>query len=263
MQNRGQLSMRYEALSCQIENQVMIINLPAIANYHTKITQLTDELSDVCTAAASEKEVRAVIINWEQDEPPAGTDLAGFGSVRGEYETAPLSLTAAVVKLDIPVIASINGYAIGQALELVLACDIRIASETSYFAMPHIQTGMIPWDGGTQRLSRLVGKGKAIELILTGEMINAQEAHRIGLVNRIVEAKELLSAVTEMAHAVAAKGPIALRYAKEAVLQGLDMTLEQGLRLEADLYFILHTTRDRTEGIKAFQKKRKAKYKGK
>lgn len=255
--------MRYEALSCQIENQVMIINLPAIANYHTKITQLTDELSDVCTAAASEKEVRAVIINWEQDEFPAGTDLAGFGSVSGEYETTPLSLTAAVVKLDMPVIASINGYAIGQALELVLACDIRIASETSYFAMPHVQTGMIPWDGGTQRLSRLVGKGKAIELILTGEMIDAQEAHRIGLVNRIVEAKELLSAVTEMAHAVAAKGPIALRYAKEAVLQGLDMTLEQGLRLEADLYFILHTTRDRTEGIKAFQKKRKAKYKGK
>jgi enoyl-CoA hydratase len=255
--------MRYEALSCQIENQVMIINLPAIANYHTKITQLTDELSDVCTAVASEKEVRAIIINWEQDEFPAGTELAGFGSVSGEYETTPLSLTAAVVKLEIPVIASINGYAIGQALELVLACDIRIASETSYFGMPHIQTGMIPWDGGTQRLSRLVGKGKAIELILTGEMINAQEAHRIGLVNRIVEAKELLSVVNTMAHAVAAKGPIALRYAKEAVLQGLDMTLEQGLRLEADLYFILHTTKDRTEGIKAFQKKRKAKYKGK
>ncbi len=241
----------------------MVINLPAIANYHTKIAQLTDELSDVCTAIASEKEVRAVIINWEQDEFSAGTDLAGFGSVKGEYETTPLSLTAAVVKLDIPVIASINGYAVGQALELVLACDIRIASETSYFGMPHIQTGMIPWDGGTQRLSRLVGKGKAIELILTGEMINAQEAHRIGLVNRIVEAKELSSAVSAMAHTVAAKGPIALRYAKEAVLQGLDMTLEQGLRLEADLYFILHTTRDRTEGIKAFQKKRKAKYKGK
>ncbi len=241
----------------------MIINLPAIANYHTKITQLTAELSDVCTAVASEKEVRAVIINWEQDEFPPATDLAGFGSVSGEYETTPLSLSSAVVKLDIPVIASINGYAIGQALELVLACDIRIASETSYFGMPHIQTGMIPWDGGTQRLSRLVGKGKAIELILTGEMINAQEAHRIGLVNRIVEAKELSSAVSAMAHTVAAKGPIALRYAKEAVLQGLDMTLEQGLRLEADLYFILHTTRDRTEGIKAFQKKRKAKYKGK
>ncbi len=254
--------MRYEALSCQIENRVMIINLPAIANYHTKITQLKDELSDVCTAVSSKKEVRAVIINWEQDEFSAGTDLAGFGSVKGEYETTPLSLTAAVVKLDIPVIASINGYAVGQALELVLACDIRIASETSYFGMPHIQTGMIPWDGGTQRLSRLVGKGKAIELILTGEMINAQEAHRIGLVNRIVEAKELSSAVSEMAHTVAAKGPIALRYAKEAVLQGLDMTLEQGLRLEADLYFILQTTRDRTEGIKAFQKKRKAKYKG-
>jgi enoyl-CoA hydratase len=254
--------MQYEALSCQMENQVMIINLPVIANYHTKIRQLADELSDVCTAVSSEKEVRAVIINWEQDEFSAGTDLAGFGSVKGEYETTPLSLTAAVAKLDLPVIASINGYAVGQALELMLACDIRIASETSYFGMPHIQTGMIPWDGGTQRLSRLVGKGKAIELILTAETINAREAHRIGLVNRIVEAKELPSAVSELAHTVTAKGPVALRYAKEAVLQGLDMTLEQGLRLEADLYFLLHTTRDRTKGIKAFQKKRKAKYKG-
>ncbi|MGD9228365.1 MAG: enoyl-CoA hydratase-related protein [Desulfobacterales bacterium] len=240
----------------------MIINLPAIANYHTRITQLANELSDVCAAASSEKEVRAVIINWKQDEFPAETDLAGFGSVGGEHETKPLSLTATVVKFDIPVIASINGYAIGPALELVLACDVRIASEGSYFGIPHIQAGMIPWDGGTQRLSRLIGKSKAIELILTGEMINAQEAHRIGLVNRIVEAEELLSAVREMAHAMAAKGPVALRYAKEAVLQGLDMTLEQGLRLEADLYFILHTTTDRTEGIKAFQKKRKAKYKG-
>jgi len=254
--------MRYEALSCQIENQVMIINLPAIANYHTKIEQLAGELSDVCAAIASEKEVRAVIVNWEQDEFSAGTDLSGLGSVKGEYETTPLSLTAAVAKLDIPVIASINGYTVGQALELMLACDIRIASQTSYFGVPHIQAGMIPWDGGTQRLSRLVGKAKAIELILTGEIIDAQEAHRIGLVNRIVEAKERLSAVNALAHAVTAKGPIALKYAKEAVLQGQDMTLEQGLRLEADLYFILQTTRDRTEGIKAFQKKRKAKYKG-
>jgi enoyl-CoA hydratase/carnithine racemase len=241
----------------------MIINLPAIANDHTQITRLADELSDVCTTVASENEVRAIVINWEQDASHAATDVAEFVSVRGEYETTPVSLSAAVGKLDIPVIASVNGYAIGQALELLLACDIRIASETSYFAMPHIQAGMIPWDGGTQRLTRLVGKAKAIEMILTGDRINAREAHRIGLVNQVLEGKELRSAVKEMAHAVAAKGPIASRYAKEAVLQGLDMTLEQGLRLEADLYFLLHTTGDRTEGIKAFQKKRNAKYKGK
>ncbi len=255
--------MRYELLSYQLENQVMIINLPPIADDRTHITRLADELSDVCNSVASENEVRAVIINWEPDAVPAATEVAEFVSVMGEYETTPMSLAAAVVKLDIPVIASINGYAIGQALELLLACDIRIASETSYFAIPHIQAGMIPWDGGTQRLSRLVGKGKALEMILTGDRIDAREAHRIGLVNRVVAGKELRSAVKEMAHAVAAKGPIALRYAKEAVLQGLDMTLEQGLRLEADLYFLLHTTGDRTEGIKAFQKKRKAKYKGK
>jgi enoyl-CoA hydratase/carnithine racemase len=160
------------------------------------------------------------------------------------------------------VIAAINGDATGQGLELALACDIRVATEASHFGLPHIKKGLIPWDGGTQRLSRLVGSGKTLEMILTGEMIDAQEALRIGLVNKVVPREELMKAVTGLAQEMASKGPIALRYAKEAIHKGMDLTLEQGLRLEADLYLLLHTTKDRSEGIKAFREKKVPRFEG-
>lgn len=252
--------MRYENLSCLKEDHVMIINLPKIAKYHSKLTQLADELYDLCTAITLDKEVLVVIINWKQEDPPSEMVFNKDVLNCGEYGSQPWSLSTPVAKLDVPVITSINGYAIGQALELVLTCDIRIASETSYFGLPYINADMIPFDGGTQRLARLVGKSKAMELILTGEMIDAYEAYRIGIINQIVDAEDLKPVVMDMANKMAAKGPIALRYAKEAVLSGMDLTLEQGLRLEANLYFLLHTTRDRTEGIRAFQEKRKAQF---
>ena len=252
--------MVYENLSYQKEDHVMVINLPEITKYHAGITRFADELSDLCTAITLDKEVRVVIVNWEQEDPSSGMDLCEDVLNCGECGTKPCSLAASVAKLDMPVITSINGYAMGQALELALACDIRITSDTSHFGLPHINAGMIPWDGGTQRLSRMVGKSKAIELILTGEVINAHEAHRIGLVNKVVYVKDLMPAVIDMAQKMASKGSIALRYAKEAIHKGMDLTLEQGLRLEADLYFLLHTTRDRTEGIRAFQEKRKAQF---
>jgi enoyl-CoA hydratase/carnithine racemase len=145
---------------------------------------------------------------------------------------------------------------------MALACDLRIATETSVFGLPHIKASLIPSDGGTQRLSRLVGRSKALEMILTGETVDAQEALRIGLVNRVVPTGELMEVAMKMAKEMASKGPIALRYAKEAIHKGMDMTLEQGLHLEADLYLLIHTTKDRTEGIKAFQGKRSPKFEG-
>jgi enoyl-CoA hydratase/carnithine racemase len=160
------------------------------------------------------------------------------------------------------VIAAISGDAIGQGLELALACDIRIASEASRFGLPQIESGVIPWDGGTQRLSRLVGKGKALEMILTGEMIEAQEALRIGLVHKVLPKKDLTEVTMKMAQEMASKGPIALRYTKEAIYKGMDMTLEQGLHLEADLYLLIHTSKDRTEGIQAFREKKKPQFEG-
>ncbi len=139
---------------------------------------------------------------------------------------------------------------------MALAADIRIASSKARFGLPQVAAGQIPGDGGTQRLPRIVGRGKALELLMTGDVINAEEALEIGLVSRVCEPAELAAETQKLAESIAAKGPIALRYVKEAVNKGLDMTLEQGLRLEADLYFLLHTTADRTEGIKSYLEKR-------
>jgi enoyl-CoA hydratase/carnithine racemase len=168
----------------------------------------------------------------------------------------------AIASLNCPVIAAINGDAIGEGLELALACDIRIASDRARFSLPQISLGMIPVNGGTQRLTRIIGKGKAMEMILTGDLIESPEALEIGLVAKVVPSNKVLSEVETIAKSLAAKAPFALRYCKEAINKGLDLTLEQGLRLEADLYFLLHTTADRTEGIQSFMQKRPPEFKG-
>jgi enoyl-CoA hydratase/carnithine racemase len=164
--------------------------------------------------------------------------------------------------LNCPVIAAIDGEASGVGLELALACDIRLASLSSRFSLPYIGRGLVPSDGATQRLPRLVGRAKAMELILTGETITARVALETGLVNRVLPQKELLPYALEMGREMAGKASLTLKYCKETVLKGLDMTLEQGLNLEGDLYFLLHTTADRTEGIRAFKEKRRPRFKG-
>ena len=162
-----------------------------------------------------------------------------------------------------PIIAAINGFALGGGLELALACDIRIAAENATLGLTEIDLAIIPGGGGTQRLSRLIGRGKALEMILTGARIPASEVLRLGIVERVVPAGEALTAAAELARTIAAKAPIALRYAKEAVVKGLGMSLEDGLRLEGDLSTLLRTTEDRVEGAKAFLEKRKPRWTGK
>jgi enoyl-CoA hydratase len=168
----------------------------------------------------------------------------------------------AIASLDCPTIAVIESEVLDERLELALACDLRIASEKARFGLSQITSGLIPMNGGTQRLSRAVGKGKALEMVLSGEIIDAPAALEIGLVNKIVKSDQLLSEARVMAKALAVKAHFALRYCKEAINKGSDMTLEQGLRLEADLYFLLHTTADRSEGIRSFLEKRPPQYKG-
>lgn len=247
------------------EGDVMLVTIQPIEGDQIKIIQLSDELVDLYLEMSGEKGTRVIILTGRDDKSfSMGEDLARKFS-RGDegLQLKFWSLAEPIAKFDRPVIAAISGNAVGPGLELVIACDIRIASETSRFGLPHIKAGLIPYDGGTQRLSRLVGRGKALEMILTGEMIDAQEALRIGLVNRVVSKGKLMEVAMETAQGIASKGPIAFRYAKEAIYNGMDMTLEQGLRLEADLYLLLHTTKDRTEGIKAFQEKKTPKFEGK
>jgi enoyl-CoA hydratase len=162
-----------------------------------------------------------------------------------------------------PVIAMINGYCLGGGCELALACDIRVASETASFGQPEINLGIIPGGGGTQRLTRLVGEGKAMELILSGEIINAQEAFRIGLVNQVVPADQLETKTMEIARRIAEKSPIALRLAKEAVKLASRSNLDEGLRREVDLFALCFSSEDKDEGVKAFLEKRKPEFKGK
>ena len=216
---------------------------------------LAASLEAACSEINLDTGVRAVIISGPEGKPFCKTSAT-------KKKNTP-SLAAPVAALCCPVIAALNGSLSGRALELALACDIRIASRTARFSFPGVTRGATPADGATQRLPRLVGRAKAMELLLTGEPVSAGEALRIGLVNRLARKSELHSTVLEMGREMAGKATLSLQYCKEAVLKGLDMTLEQGLRLEGDLYYLLHTTQDRTEGIMAFREKRKPVFRGK
>jgi enoyl-CoA hydratase/carnithine racemase len=228
-----------------------------------KLAWLSDELIDICAKVAWDEQVRVIILTGDEENAFCfNPDLTVSAIKEGGGGTPPLFFAESIGKLKQPTVAAINGDAVGQGFELALACDIRIAAETSRFALPHIQQALIPWDGGTQRLTRLIGKGKTLEMILAGEVVDAQEAYRIGLVNQVVPVQKLMNVTINLAEQMASKGPIALRYAKEAIYKGMDMTLEQGLRLEVDLYCLLHSTKDRTEGIEAFREKRTPKFEG-
>jgi len=257
--------MSEKTLRYQKTNHVLVIDLNGPLDHSLLKSQTWAELGELCDKATWDEEMRVVVISDTGEKALSReTDLTKAVSVDGvEEEMEPRSLTEPISKLNRPVIAAILGDAIGLGLELALACDIRIASETSRFGLPQIKSGLMPRDGGTQRLSRLVGKGKALEMILTGEVIDAQEAFRIGLINKVVPKNDLMEVTTKMAQEMASKGPIPLRYTKEAIYKGMDMTLEQGLCLEADLYLLIHTSKDRIEGIQAFREKRAPKFEGK
>lgn len=227
--------------------------------------QMSRELETACQHVNEDDEIYAAVISGAGSVFSVGSELEQTGrkKTRPQEVSLPCRTAKIIAAVEKPIIAAINGDAFGQGLEIALACDIRIASTTAHFAFPNVARGIIPMDGGTQRLSRIVGKGKALELILTAVTINANEAEKIGLVSKAVAPELLSTEVEALVKVMATKAPIALRYIKEAVNKGTDMTLEQGLRLEADLYFLLHTTSDRTEGIKAFQQKRTPEFKGK
>lgn len=224
---------------------------------------MTQEVVEICSQINGDKEIYLTIITG------AGNVFCSGGEIKppdisgtGDGKPAGLSASEAIGGLNRPTLAAINGEAAGEGLEIALSCDLRIASDKARFGLPQILEGRIPAHGGTQRLPRIVGKGKALEMVLTGEIIDARTAFEIGLVNKVVDQASLSSEVEAAANTIVGKAPWALQYVKEAVNKGLDLTLEQGLRLEADLYFLLHTTSDRTEGIKAFLQKRKPEYKG-
>jgi enoyl-CoA hydratase len=226
------------------------------------------ELRSAFLEFQEDPEVRVVILTGSGEKAfIAGADISqfvGLDEARAkEYAVRGQEVTALIENLKKPVIAAINGYALGGGTEFALACHIRIAAETAKMGQPEVKLGLIPGYGGTQRLARLVGKGKALELILSGRTIDAKEAYETGLVNRVVPLAELAGACEKLAQEIIANAPLALQYSIQAINQGLDQTLKDGLRTEAGLFGRTFASEDSQEGAKAFLEKRKANFKGK
>ena len=246
--------MPYETIAYEKDGRIAHITLNRPQTKNAVDVRMNAELAEVCSLIRQDDEINVVILKSAGDVFSAGEDPGQWAAAGGASE--------ALASIECVVIAAINGDAWGEGLELALACDVRIASENATFCLPHTSYGLIPRSGGTQRLPRLVGRGKALEMLLTAEPIDAQEALRIGLVGKVVPPGELLKEVGELADRVAPQGRIALMYTKEAVNRGADLGLEQGLKLEADLYFLIQTTEDRMEGIRSFLEKRRPQFKG-
>lgn len=254
-----------ETVTFQKDGSIGIITLHRSDRENAFTAEATAALAEIRKEVGYGSDINVILLTGkEEDAFSTGTGGIDYSSRENREQLVSRHQAAAIIgDFDRPTIAAIKGDAFDQGLELALACDMRVASETGRFGFTQVGQGGIPWDGGTQRLSRLVGKGKALEMILLGTVIDAVEAQKIGLVTRVAPADVLMPAALEIAETLASKGPVALRYAKEAILKGMDMTLAQGLRLEADLYFLLHTTEDRTEGINAYREKREPRFKGK
>jgi len=241
------------------------LNRPKVLNALN--TKTWENLRTAFEAARDDDEVRGVILTGAGDKAfIAGADineLAQLTAVGGEesssFGQAVLNL---VENLGKPVIAAINGFALGGGCETAMACTIRIASETAKFGQPEVKLGILPGGGGTQRLPRLVGKGRALQLILTGEMISAQEAYRIGLVNEVVPAPNIIARAEAILNQIFSNAPIAVKYSLEAVNKGLETSQAEGLSLEASFFGLCSGTEDKKEGTSAFLEKRTAKFQG-
>ena len=245
---------------------VVTVNRPKVLNALNR--QTVDELYTVTLELTQDSSVRCVIVTGAGDRAfVAGADIGelakqtpGEGRERARRGQRLADLMENMGK---PVIAAVNGYALGGGCELAMACTLRLASDTAKFGQPEINLALIPGYGGTQRLARLVGKGRALELLLTGAQIDAQEAWRIGLVNRVVPAASLMSEAHVLAAGLAAKPRIAMRYILDAVNTGFDLPLAQATELEATLFGLATATEDMREGTTAFLEKRHAEFKGK
>jgi len=242
------------------------INRPAVLNAMSLET--LDELHRAIEALGKDDAIRVIVITGAGEKAfVAGADineLARQSPISGrEHAIRGQQVFDRIEHLGKPVIAALNGYTLGGGCELAMSCTLRIAADTAMLGQPEINLGLIPGYGGSQRLARLVGAGRALELMLTGQQITAQEAHRLGLVNRVVPAADLRNEVRALAVLLASKPPIAMRYIIDAVNEGLQMSLAEGLRFEATLFGLVASTEDMREGTRAFVEKRKAEFKGK
>jgi enoyl-CoA hydratase len=245
---------------------VLSVNRPKALNALN--AQTLDELAQAIASVAQDTAARALLITGAGDKAfVAGADIAAMQAMSAleaqAFSEKGQRVMQAVEALPIPAIALVNGYALGGGCELALACDWIIASERAVFGQPEVSLGIPPGFGGTQRLARIVGRARSLELVTTGRTVKADEALRIGLVNEVVPVDQLMSKGRAMAQLIAAKAPVAVRVAKQAVQRGLDLDLANGCVLETSLFAFAFGTSDRKEGMTAFLEKRPAKFEGK
>lgn len=241
---------------------IVTLNRPRVLNALNQA--LMEELADAMEALDRDDAVRCLVLTGNERVFAAGADVHEFA------EATPAEMVRAyrfhqwerIRRVGKPVIAAVSGYALGGGCELAMACDVVIASETARFGQPEIRLGLIPGAGGTQRLTRAIGKSRAMELVLTGRHLTAAEALRLGLISRVVPVELYLEEAKALAREIAAQPPIAVRMAKEAVLQAFETTLAGGLEFERRCFHLLFGTEDKREGIRAFLEKRPAHFTG-
>jgi enoyl-CoA hydratase/3-hydroxyacyl-CoA dehydrogenase len=262
------LSKSYETVKLERDQSTLWIILNRAHRLNAFNEVLIEELSDALDTAEKDPSVKCVVITGEGDRAfSAGADVTMFSKATPvkaeEFSRAGQKAFGKIEEMSKPVIAAINGYALGGGLELAMACDFRVAAEHAELGNPEITLGLIPGWGGTQRLVRLIGLPRAKEIIMLGTRLKAEEALKIGLVNKIVHYEKLKDEVREMANKLAEGPPVAMKYAKHALNFGTQVPLEAGLRLEASLMALSFSTEDLKEGVEAMMAKRKAEFKGK
>ena len=259
--------MDFKNLQVEITNRIAVvtINRPEALNALNEATLA--ELRVFFTEVNGNDAVQVVIVTGSgQKAFVAGADIVAMQQLSAlearQFSKLGHEMMRSIECCSCPVIAAVNGFALGGGCELALSCDIRIASDNARFSQPEANLGVIPGFGGTQRLARIVGKGRALELLFTGDMIGAVEAHRIGMVNRVVAQEELLETATAMATKIISKGPYAVRQVKEAVRIGLEMDLDRANQYETEMFGLCFASQDQKEGMLAFLEKRPANFIG-
>jgi enoyl-CoA hydratase len=264
----AEVSTSFENITYEVKGSIgyITLNRPKVMNALNRRT--VEELDAAFHAAKEDATVKGVIVTGAGEKAfIAGADIAELSAINGEladeFSAKGQEMLSFIETLGKPVIAAVNGFALGGGCETAMACTIRIAAENAKFGQPEVKLGVIPGYGGTQRLPRLVGKGRALQLILTGDLIDAHEAHRIGLVNEVVSAADLIARCEAILKQIGANAPLAIRYSIEVVNKGVDTDLTSGLKIEAKYFALAAGTQDKKEGTSAFVEKRAPQFQGK
>lgn len=256
----------FENILLERRGRVALITINRPDKLNALNIKTREEMADALDELRSDQEVRVVVMTGAGDKSfVAGADInefAGRTAVQQRSVMKARSIFTAAEDFPKPLIAMINGFCLGGGCELALSCDIRTASDKARFGQPEINLGIIPGGGGTQRLTRLIGEGKAMQMILTGDLIDAEEAHRLGLVNEVYPHAELEAKTMGLANKIAEKSPVALSMAKTAVKAAARTNLREGLDQEIDLFALCFSSEDKEEGVRAFLEKRKPEFKG-